>query len=148
MFSYDKNITIKNQKAMQKLIDKIHNENQKESERLLKVFEQAKKLEMVDENSYKFKTTFVGCSDIASLIAVGIGTDGNLNTKCIDFDEDASYKCYLLCEKQNIPKHYKKVYEFKNWLKIYDDDGKTITLTADSLEVYRAGAMGLLIKLI
>lgn len=99
--------------------------------------------------SYKdFPKRYIGDSDIASLILVGCGENG-LKLQELSFGEDNSYSAYIIDENDvEIGSHYTKVAEFKNWLRIYDDDGKTTDLAADKIIVYRAAMMGCIIHLI
>ena len=83
---------------------------------------------------YKRYTNLLG-SDIANLkIESG---------KCIyiiNFEEDGTYKVYTTKDytEKEIPSHYTKLYEFKNSIKLIDDDD-FIEFTAETIEVYKAG---------
>lgn len=50
-------------------------------------------------------------------------------------------------EETKVPDHYEKVADGECWIKIYDDESLTLELNAHSIEVYRAGSLGCLIRL-
>lgn len=137
------------QKKFEKFEKEVYQMNLKDSETLETLYNKAKELKIISSEDYKFCVNyFAGSSDIASLLAVGIGEDNKLKTDFVYFGEDGSYKCYLLCKNQEVPNHYEKVADFKTWLKIYDDEKVTMNFWADKIAIYRAGEMGFLIKLI
>lgn len=137
------------QKKFEKFKEEIFQKNLKHSEILNLLYNKAKDLNIINSEDYKFCVNyFAGSSDIATLLAVGIGEDNKLKTDFVYFGEDGSYKCYILCKSQEVPKHYEKLFTFKNCLKIYDDEQVTMNFWADKIEIYRAGEMGFLIKLI
>lgn len=90
---------------------------------------------------------FIGSSDIAALILVGCDENG-LKTSTLDFCEDGSYMAYVVDEDAEIGAHYKKVANFKHWLKIYDDDELTYRINAQEINIYRAGDFGCIIQTI
>lgn len=100
--------------------------------------------------SYKeFPKSFIGYSDIASLIMAGYKEGQGVVTEKLNFGEDGSYKAYIVNGKDvAVGSHYKKVAEFDGWLKIYDDDGLAIKYKANKIIVYRAGEMGCIVQLI
>lgn len=83
---------------------------------------------------YKRYTNLLG-SDIASLIV-----EGESENYSINFGEDGIYKIYTTKDytEEEIPKYYKKLYEFKNSIKLIDDDD-FIEFRAGTIEVYKAG---------
>lgn len=101
----------------------------------------------LDKKSYKeFEKENIGASDIASLILVGPGESG-LQLKELAFGEDGAYDAYMVDgEDVEIGSHYKEVFEFKNWLKIYDDDGLVYRTNAERIKIYRAGEFGCIIQ--
>jgi len=99
------------------------------------------------KNYKEFEKEYIGSSDIASLILVGCG-ENSLKLKELHFGGDGSYQAYVVDRETEIPKHYKKAEEFNIWLKIYDDEELVKEFEADKIEVYRAGEMGCIVKLI
>lgn len=71
-----------------------------------------------------------------------------LKTSTLDFGEDGSYMAYVVDEDAEIGAHYKKVADFKHWLKIYDDDELTYRINAQEINIYRAGDFGCIIQTI
>lgn len=103
--------------------------------------------------TYKdFEKTYIGGSDIASLILVGCRKDEGLKTEPLYFGEDGGYSAYIVnqTEKEEIKieSHYTKVATFNHWLKIYDDDGKTFDCRGKEINIYRAGQFGCIIQII
>lgn len=101
---------------------------------------QNEKLQRVREKVYR-------ASDIAALILVGCDENG-LKTSTLDFGEDGSYMAYVVDEDAEIGAHYKKVADFKHWLKIYDDDELIYRVNAQGINIYRAGDFGCIIQTI
>lgn len=100
------------------------------------------------KNYKNYEKSFIGASDIASLILVGCGENGLL-LHDLHFGSDGCYDAYIVdSEDVEAGEHYKKVATFKDWLKIYDDSSLVKCFEADKIEVYRAAEMGCIIKLI
>lgn len=99
------------------------------------------------KNYKEYEKRFIGASDIAALILVGCDENG-LKTSTLDFGEDGSYMAYVVDEDAEIGAHYKKVADFKHWLKIYDDDELTYQVNAQEINIYRAGDFGCTIQTI
>lgn len=96
--------------------------------------------------SYKeYDKQIIGASDIASLIFVGPG-DG-LKAEVIDYAGDGAYSAYIVDDDAVIGENYELTAEFRCWLKIYDDEQKTREFHANSIQVYRAGGYGTIIRL-
>lgn len=104
-------------------------------------------------NSYKDICVALGGSDIATLIMVGMtmenrpATVSHLEMKELNFGEDGEYSAWLVDGDTAVPEHYTLTAEFKNWLKIYDDEGYCTYFTAPFIRVYQAGQFGCLIQL-
>lgn len=103
--------------------------------------------------TYKdFEKTYIGGSDIASLVLVGYRANEGLKTEPLYFGEDGSYSAYIVEQTENekikIESHYKKIATFNHWLKIYDDDGKTFDRRGKEINIYRAGEFGCIIQII
>lgn len=94
---------------------------------------------------YKDKSESIGCSDIATLLFFGLDKDYEFVTKAMHYGGDGRYKAYIVNDKALIPDHYKLEASFEHWLRIYDDDEKTLEIKADHIEVYRSGDYGTLI---
>ena len=88
------------------------------------------------KNYKEYEKRFIGASDIAALILVGCDENG-LKTSTLDFGEDGSYMAYVVDEDAEIGAHYKKVADFKHWLKIYDDDELTYRINAQEINISR-----------
>lgn len=102
--------------------------------------------------TYKdFETIYIGGSDVASLIMMGLKETGR-SLEFLNFGEDGEYYAYLIHRKENEPveigEHYKKVATFTNWLKIYDDYESTLDIKGRVINVYRAGEFGCIIEVI
>lgn len=90
----------------------------------------------------------LGYSDIATLILVGMTKKG-LKTIPLSFGSDGTYNAYLVNNKEGnveIGEHYKEIFEFHCWLKVYDDDSLTFECIGDNIKVYRAGDFGCIIS--
>ena len=82
---------------------------------------------------YKKYTNLLG-SDIASL-----RIEGESENYSINFGENGIYKIYTTKDytKSEILSYYIKLYEFKNSIKLIDDDD-FIEFRAETIEVYKA----------
>lgn len=90
--------------------------------------------------TYKdFEKVSIGGSDCGRLILEG----GKLDY--LSFSEDGEYKAYFVNEEIEIPSHYRKVFECKGSLWIYDDEERTAKITGKTIEIYRAGDFGCII---
>ena len=103
----------------------------------LKIRAKAEREENIMKNYKEYEKRFIGASDIAALILVGCDENG-LKTSTLDFGEDGSYMAYVVDEDAEIGAHYKKVADFKHWLKIYDDDELTYRINAQEINIYIA----------
>ena len=98
---------------------------------------------------YKKQKISLGGSDYATLIMVGCRGEEGLKTEPLYYGEDGEYSAWLVTsEDVVIPEHYKLKATFNYWLKVYDDDGLTADLSGKTIEVYRAGEFGTLIRII
>ena len=99
--------------------------------------------------SYKdFEKVTIGYSDIVTLVVFGCREDG-LAVDMLNFGSDGIYNAYLVDEADvEIGEHYKKVANFKNWMKIYDDHIKSFEIQAKEINVYMAGEFGCIIQAI
>ena len=88
----------------------------------------------------------IGDSDIAALIMVGCNEEG-LKSQPLNFGEDGDYSAYIVDKTAEIGSHYKKVAEFSDWLKIYDDDGLCCKFSGGKINVFRAGLRGCIIQI-
>lgn len=98
---------------------------------------------------YKDNKVILGGSDVAVLTFVGCVEEYPfINANVLPFGEDGSYLGYIVYnDDAEIPKHYKKEYSFKSWLKVYDDDGLQHVFKGKNIEVYRAGQRGIVIHI-
>ena len=85
---------------------------------------------------------FIGSSDIASLTL-----RSPMEVTTLNFGKDGDYQAYVVDREAKIGDHYSKVYECEDWLKIYDDNELVREFKSDTIEVYRAGEMGCIIRL-
>ena len=112
-----------------------------------------KEATLENRSSYKDMCVALGGSDIATLIMVGMtmenrpATVSHLEMKELNFGEDGEYSAWLVDGDTAVPEHYTLTAEFKNWLKIYDDEGYCTYFTAPFIRVYQAGQFGCLIQL-
>lgn len=99
---------------------------------------------------YKENKVILGSSDVAVLTFVGCVEEYPfINANVLSFGEDGIYAGYVVYNNDaEIPKHYKMEYRFKNWLKIYDDDGLQHVFNGENIEIYRAGQRGILIHIL
>ena len=90
---------------------------------------------------YKRYTNLLG-SDIANL-----KIESGKWIYIINFEEDGTYKVYTTKDytEKEIPSHYTKLYEFKNSIKLIDDND-FIEFKSGTIEVYKSG-FSLLINL-
>lgn len=94
--------------------------------------------------TYKdFEKQYIGSSDIARLTLIGAE-----KVQFLEFNEDASYYAYIIEGDCKIGEHYKNVAEFKDWLKIVDDEEIVRTFEGRKIIVYRAGMRGCIIQII
>ena len=97
------------------------------------------------KNYKDVEKTYIGSSDIARLTLVS-------PHKCdfLKYGEDGSYYAYVVDGETEIPESYELVFECKNWLWIFDDDGKQFECDASGWEqpikVYRRGQFGTIIQ--
>ena len=94
--------------------------------------------------SYKeYNKKHIGNSDIARVLI-----DSWNGLKYLHFAQDGNYEAYMVDDNAEIGAHYKKVAEYTDWLKIYDDTGLALSLhhQGAKYEIYRAGDFGCIIK--
>lgn len=97
---------------------------------------------------HEFNNIYMGSSDIATLIAVGMSEADGLKLEQIKFGGDRRYTAHYIDEEIEIPNHYELLGEFFYWLKIYDDDRCRVKIKAPhggSVKIYRSGNYGCLI---
>lgn len=88
---------------------------------------------------WKYTQVYIGCSDIATLIAVGPNDTQSLARE-LRFLEDNDYYAYVVDSEAEIPKTFELVLTFRNWLKIYDDGGlvyKSPWFGTGEIKIYR-----------
>lgn len=97
---------------------------------------------------YKKTIVYLGGSDIASLTLRGCNQNENYHiSHVLRFGGDGSYHGYFVSDENvEIPEHYKLDFECENWLWIYDDQVKVLSVEAKSIKVYRAGDYGVIIQ--
>ena len=87
----------------------------------------------------------IGSSDIASLLLLGCNENG-AEPMLLTFGSDGDYSAYIIPDNVDIGEHYKKVAEYTDWLKIYDDSSLVVDIKAKHISVYRAGDFGCVIQ--
>lgn len=100
---------------------------------------------------YPYPKEFIGASDIAALILVGIKKEKSeygLHTQILDFGIDGGYSAYIVDKDAVIGSRYSLVGEFTNWLKIYDDTSFVYLFEGREIKVYRAGDADCIIQII
>lgn len=87
-----------------------------------------------------YEKNIFASSDIATLILAGMGNEKIL-LKGLGMESDGLYFLRVCDQDVEIPDYYKKVFECRNWLKIYDDHKLAYDSNYDHnrFEVYRAG---------
>lgn len=91
---------------------------------------------------YKDKVFRLGGSDIASLTV-----RFPVNAEILSFGSDGCYKAYVVFnDEAEMPGHYRKVLSGEHWCKIYDDDTMVLQVNGDTIDIFRAGEMGVLIR--
>lgn len=104
---------------------------------------------MRDHHTYDRK--YIGGSDIAHLIAVGMNPEEHtctpIKTVPIAFGEDGTYTAYIVDGECGIPTHYTPVACFAEWLTIYDDDGIAYKCQGKQITIYRAAQRGCIIQI-
>jgi hypothetical protein len=99
------------------------------------------------QKNYKdFKHQFVGASDVAALVVVGM-EEGEMQARVLDFGGDGDYFAYVIDEDCELPAHYSLALSFTTWAKIYDDAGLTGDFNAQKINIYRAGSYGVIVEL-
>lgn len=105
------------------------------------------------EIKYKQNILVIGKSDISTLLFVGPDVDessAELNVYQANYPGNGAYNAYFVDQPDVcIPKHYRKVAEFRSWLTIYDDSscsGTFFVADGEIVEVFRAGSYGMIIK--
>ena len=94
-------------------------------------------------NDYKHIKIDLGCSDMACLV---LRAGSKLDF--LRFNIDENYSAWYVPDPEiEIPSHYSLVFTAENWLKIYDDS-ECVFSESGSFEIYRAGDMGCIIRLI
>lgn len=84
---------------------------------------------------------FLGYSDMADLLLRFPDKVEHLH-----FEEDGSYKTFIITEETEVPEDYKMVASGTYWLKVYDDTSMTLDIQAPKIEVYQKGQRACLIK--
>lgn len=100
------------------------------------------------KNYKDFEKSYIGESDIASLVLCGFKKEEGVVTELLHFGKDAAYMAYIVDEDTEIGGHYEKVAEFNSWLKIYDDYNLVKDFEGTVIEIYRAREMGCIIRVI
>ena len=100
--------------------------------------------------TYKnFMRASLGESDIARVLVSGCNPDALFHIK---FGSDGGYNAYLIPEMCEIGKHYALEARISTgcWFKVYDDETRVLAVRGnfEEIEVYRAGEMGCVIRLI
>lgn len=96
---------------------------------------------------HKFERAYIGSSDYATLVLVGNTPDG-VKASCLHFGWDDGYLAYIVDATAKIEEHYTLVAQYEDWLRVYDDTELTRRFDAPKIEVFRAGAMGCIIRLL
>ena len=97
----------------------------------------------------EFSKQYIGQSDISLLVLTGCDHYGTPVSELLYFGEDGIYKAYIVEGADvSIGSHYKEMFVFHNWLRIYDDNGLTYTAKGKLIKVYRSGEFGCIIQII
>lgn len=92
--------------------------------------------------TYKdYPKTYIGASDIASLVLRGCDALSELK-----LGGDGAYYAYMVDGPAEIGEHYTKRFECRDWLWVYDDQGKRVEIRAETIQVFRGGDYGVIIN--
>lgn len=95
-------------------------------------------------NDYKRASFILGDSDIAAITATM--PDG---PAFIKFGSDGHYDAWWVTDEAvEIPDHYSLDFTTHHWIKFFDDFAYRGTIYADTIEVYRAGSFGCIVRTI
>ena len=93
------------------------------------------------KNYKEYGKSYTGMSDGARLRVVW-----GANHEWLEFGEDGTYYAYIVDEDCEVPEHYHLVMTCNGTTDIYGDDLSGVHISADKIEIYRAGERGCLIK--
>lgn len=92
---------------------------------------------------YKEERIYIGDSDEGRLTLINADNEESY----LSFGEDGRYTAYLVRNNDvSFPDCYKKVYECDSFLVIKDDKEITTVIEADSIQIFRAGLRGFIIR--
>lgn len=94
-----------------------------------------------------YEQVSLGVSVYAALCLIGATKDYCLKSEVLLFGGVSKYDVYVVDRRAIIPPHYKLIYTFNHWLKIYDDFELTNEFHADQIHIFRAGDYDCIIQL-
>ena len=100
------------------------------------------------KNYREYPTVELGWSDIGGVTAVGFShdVDGYVASKFISFGGDGDYYAWLVDKDAEISSDCTLVFECSSWLRIYDDEGRKLSLYARKFKIFVFGEYGCLIQ--
>lgn len=97
---------------------------------------------------HDYEKVFIGSSDSARLKV--IHRVGNYESKSyLNFGEDGEYKAYIVDENCAIPDTYELRHSFEGgYVDLFDDEGYNVYIKGETVQIYRRGNFGCIIKII
>lgn len=97
---------------------------------------------------HDYEKVFIGSSDSARLKV--IHRVGDYASKSyLNFGEDGGYEAYIVDEKCTIPDTYELRCSFEGgYVDLFDDEGYNVYIKGETVQIYRRGNFGCIIKII
>lgn len=97
---------------------------------------------------HDYEKVFIGGSDSARLEVIH-ATEHGVSTHYLNFGEDGDYKAYVVDEKCTIPDTYELRCAFEGGcVDLFDDEGYNVHIEGETVQIYRRGDFGCIIKII
>lgn len=97
---------------------------------------------------HDYEKVFIGSSDSARLEVIHTTENGRLKSY-LNFGEDGDYKAYVVDEKCVIPDTYELICTFEGgYVNIFDDSWNHVFIEGETVQIYRRGDFGCIIKII
>lgn len=97
---------------------------------------------------HDYEKVFIGSSDSARLEVIHRAGD-YVSKSYLNFGEDGEYEAYIVDEKCKIPDTYELRYSFEGgYVDLFDDGGYNVYIEGETVQIYRRGDFGCIIKII
>lgn len=97
---------------------------------------------------HDYEKVFIGSSDSARLKVIH-RVGGYVSKSYLNFGEDGEYEAYIVDEKCTIPDTYELRYSFEGgYVDLFDDEGYNVYIKGETVQIYRRGNFGCIIKII